>query len=138
MTGWRHSPMTSNAPPPRPTLAYAASPARLTPRDFLWALLPSAAVLVAGVALFLGIARWLRLRYGPYAITQWTANARQVEFWACDLPFCGWLVLWAVTLAAAVRRCPTRDGWHLAVLVALGALVVGVFSFATIMEEPFP
>ena len=131
-------PMTSNDPPPRPTLAYASSPARLTPRDLLWALLPSSAVLAAGVALFLGIAWWLRLRYGPYAITQWTANARQVEFWACDVPFCGWLVAWALALVAAVRRCPTRDGRHLAVLVAFGVLVVGGFSFMTIMEDPFP
>jgi hypothetical protein len=120
------------------TLGYATGTAPLTLAEARWAVLPASVVLAIGVGLPLGIAHWLRIHYGPYAITQWTANASQVEFWSCDVPLIGLLVVWGFALTLSLRRCVTASGRYLSIAVAVFALVVVGFSFVVIMDGPFP
>jgi hypothetical protein len=130
--------MRDSEPPTRPTLAYATSPAQLTHAEARWAVLPALVVLALGVALPLGIAHWLRIRYGPYSITQWTANAAQIEFWSCDVPLIGLLVVWGFAMTLSLRRCVTAAGRYLSITVGVFALFVVFLSFVVIMDAPFP
>jgi hypothetical protein len=125
-------------PPLPPALDYVGKPPPLTRGDLGRTLLPNLIFLAAGAGLFRGIAYWLRIRYGPYAITQWATNAKQVEFWYLDVPLGGWFVAWALLLAVSLQRSRTRAGRDLTLIAALATLFVGFLDLAVIMDIPFP
>jgi hypothetical protein len=110
----------------------------LTLADVRWAVVPALLVLAAGIVIPLLIAYWLRVRYGPYAITQWTPNPAPLEFWCLKVPGCGLLVLWAIALVMSLRRCRTAAGRQLSIAAGLVALVFVGISFIAIMDGPFP
>lgn len=126
----------------RPTLEYAAASERLTRIEIGVeigrALLPATSALLVGIALPLAIARYLTVRYGPAALTQWTNNVAQIEFWSYDVPLIAWLILWAVSLAVALKRCRTAAGRSLAIAAGIVVFVSVGLTFSAIMDGPFP